>query len=121
MRISDWSSDVCSSDLAGIMAKVDLFEASGMTRSSAVASVAGVEAVSSSTLWNWQRLIEGVAAADRLPPLAPRRQGGGTEAEIAPDARSGEPTSELQSLMRSPYAVVCLKKQRTERRHTASR
>src|SRR3546814_13227817 len=68
------------------MAKVDLFEASGMTRSSAVASVAGMEAVSSSTLWNWQRLIDGVAASDRLPHLAPRRQGGGTEAKIDPDA-----------------------------------
>src|SRR3546814_18775918 len=67
------------------MAKVDLFEASGMTRSSAVASVAGMEAVSRSTLWNWQRLIDGVAASDRLPNLAPRRQGGGKEAEIDPD------------------------------------
>src|SRR3546814_8888849 len=34
------------------------------------------------------------------------------------DGRSEEHTSELQSLMRSPYAVFCLKKQITEQHQT---
>src|SRR3546814_8855798 len=33
------------------------------------------------------------------------------------DARSEEHTSELQSLMRTPYAVFCLKKQTNTRHH----
>src|SRR3546814_7690418 len=87
-----------------------------MTRSSAVASVAGMEAVSSSTLWNWQRLIDGVAASDRLPHLAPRRQGGGKEAESDPDAwqflvsdylrPSQPPFSECYYRLRDEYAPL---------------
>src|SRR3546814_7092518 len=36
--------------------------------------------------------------------------GAGGEQVLPADARSEEHTSELQSLMRSPYAVLCLKK-----------
>lgn len=68
-----------------IVARIDMFEAAGMTRSAAVAAVAASENVSTSTLWNWLRLVEGVPAADRLPHLAPRRQGGGKEQEIDPE------------------------------------
>lgn len=67
---------------ASILARIDLFEGSGMTRSAAVTAVAASDDVSAGTLWNWLRLINGVPAADRLPHLAPRRQGGGVEAEI---------------------------------------
>jgi hypothetical protein len=69
---------------AGLLARVDLFEDAGMTRTAAVAAVATAEGVSAQTLWNWLRLVSGIAAADRLPHLAPRRQGGGTEAEVDP-------------------------------------
>src|SRR3546814_9205800 len=36
----------------------------------------------------------------------------------APDDRSEEHTSELQSLMRISYAVFCLKKKKKHRKHT---
>src|SRR3546814_10778226 len=80
MRISDWSSDVCSSDLLEI---TDTF-----------GSVPRAEAVK----WHW---FENVPARDS----AERHQ--------VPQLwflRSEEHTSELQSLMRSSYAVFCLKK-----------
>jgi putative transposase len=70
---------------AGIVTKIEMFEASGMTRSAAVAAVAGIEKVSSSTLWNWLRLIDVVPADERLPHLAPRRKGGGKEEEVDPE------------------------------------
>src|SRR3546814_7561903 len=37
---------------------------------------------------------------------------------MAPEARSEEPTSELQSLMRISYAVFCLKKKNTITKYT---
>src|SRR3546814_14294124 len=40
-------------------------------------------------------------------------RGGPRAADRAPDARSEEHTSELQSLMRNSYAVFCLKKKKT--------
>src|SRR3546814_2599833 len=42
-----------------------------------------------------------------------RRPAGKAELAIAPDDRSEEHTSELQSLMRISYAVFCLKKKKT--------
>ncbi|MGR4892252.1 transposase domain-containing protein [Sphingopyxis sp. LARHCG72] len=70
---------------AHILARIDLFEGSGMTRSAAVMAVATAEGISVGTIWNWRRLVEGVLTADRLPALAPRRQGGGVEADIDPE------------------------------------
>src|SRR3546814_9415876 len=51
--------------------------------------------------------------------FGPARVGRGVEARVAPHDRSEEHTSELQSLMRSSYAVFCLKKQ-NNRRHTSN-
>lgn len=70
---------------ASILACIDMFESSGMPRSSAVTAVAASEGISAGTLWNWLRLVSGVANADRLPHLAPRRQGGGIEAVVDPE------------------------------------
>ncbi|WP_176473623.1 transposase domain-containing protein [Sphingopyxis sp. GW247-27LB] len=67
-----------------ILACVDMFEAAGMTRSAAIAAVAEAENISTGTLWNWLRLVSGVAVSERLPLLAPRRAGGGIEAEVDP-------------------------------------
>src|SRR3546814_3655701 len=82
MRISDWSSDVCSSDL--------LFERNGTTLL-ARAPVSFTTAALGGT-------IE-VPGIDRKP----------CEIQIRPGVRSEEHTSELQSLMRSSYAVFCSK------------
>lgn len=64
---------------------VAVFEAAGMTRSAAVASVSAQHDASPATLWNWLSLVAGCPLADRLPHLAPRRQGGGKEADVDPE------------------------------------
>lgn len=69
---------------ASILACVDMFETAGLPRTAAVEAVAKSEAISAGTLWNWLRLVSGVPASERLPLLAPRRAGGGVEAEIDP-------------------------------------
>src|SRR3546814_9519698 len=101
MRISDWSSDVCSSDLGrwrfggrlgGRFGKRD--ELRVVVRRQGDAPGLPVR-------------------LGLLDPLPARRD------EVPPDealaerlARSEEHTSELQSLMRISYAVFCLKKKR---------
>src|SRR3546814_10015460 len=113
MRISDWSSDVCSSDLGdGISAaQLDL-----------VAMVVGQRAIAVSVD---EGIVEVLGAAgiaeigvrvDRAlgVALAPRQRVRGVERPLVipstVDLRSEEHTSELQSLMRISYAVFCLKK-----------
>src|SRR3546814_6865607 len=89
MRISDWSSDVCSSDLR--LRAADLMEA----------AAADIEARGGRfTIIGTDRSMsfEEVAAAS-ADPIA---------------FRSEEHTSELQSLMRISYAVFCLKKKKTQ-------
>src|SRR3546814_10385533 len=115
MRISDWSSDVCSSDLYAAMAT-----SSSMARPAAATSLVPMAAlaepvqalrdtwstsapeaapdngfVTTSILIYWL-MMTGWARATL-------RQGG---------SRSEEHTSELQSIMRSSYAVFCLNKKK---------
>src|SRR3546814_8879241 len=109
MRISDWSSDVCSSDLA----RSNLQDADARdlwvygTRSIAAqaATLANLEA---GTLR--MRTLEG--------PVAASLDGADTRllntVAKARKARSEEHTSELQSLMRISYAVFCLKKKKSK-------
>src|SRR3546814_5584793 len=85
MRISDWSSDVCSSDLRGhrhpAVPRSPLPPHRAVTARRSGASGVSVE------------------------PPGPRRAARGVQ-------RSEEHTSELQSLMRISYAVFCLKKKK---------
>jgi len=74
--------------------EVELLKESGMTGTAAVAEVAASHGIGRATLWNWLKLVDGVAPAHRLPALAPRRQGGGAEADIDP---------ELWQLFKSDY------------------
>src|SRR3546814_10254718 len=104
MRISDWSSDVCSSDLLGVAAflgppaVVVLIWDSG--------AIAGLLPVLG--LFVAQSLLLLVFAW--LAVLRPHRL---RLADIGlRPARSEEHTSELQSLMRISYAVFCLKKKK---------
>src|SRR3546814_10730323 len=90
MRISDWSSDVCSSDLRTRFGG----------RLVAIVKRQGKRAIGSELLRALKRGEIVYALPDRDPP---RGQG-----VFAP--RSEEHTSELQSLMRISYAVFCLKK-----------
>ncbi len=62
--------------------EIELLEDAGMTATAAVADVSVRIKASKATLWNWRKLVEGVAVKDRLPALAPRRKGGGSMADI---------------------------------------
>src|SRR3546814_7872101 len=111
MRISDWSSDVCSSDL---------FVDTGRAVKGAV--VAGATNTANA---NNERILGSIqqnliAKADIKDQIgwstdralrAVRRQ---FSSDIAnhPGLRSEEHTSELKSLMRNSYAVICLKKKK---------
>src|SRR3546814_3362882 len=117
MSISDWSSDVCSSDLATLLVGTE--EISGIVARQAEAGlgqVVGAEGEELGALGDLggpqagtRQLDHGaddVVDLDALA-LAHRRRDGVDELA---QHRSEEHTSELQSLMRSSYAVFCLKK-----------
>src|SRR3546814_2638904 len=90
MRISDWSSDVCSSDLYNCLAHDD--------------RLAGGRALLKGALHGGHEM-----ARIGINLLGARARSGLRHDEI----RSEEHTSELQSLMRISYAVFCLKKKNT--------
>src|SRR3546814_5279765 len=105
MRISDWSSDVCSSDLI-VEPKVfgddrGFFMESWNARAFEAAGIAGP--------WvqdNHSRSARGVL---RGLHYQVRQTQGKLVRATAGAVRSEEHTSELQSLMRISYAVFCLK------------
>src|SRR3546814_5948764 len=127
MRISDWSSDVCSSDLARnagvIVAQIGL--AVRPRREDAEIALAPacqpaeqiiiILGVAPARIFAGARNREPVLEVER-PPRAqidrPRnaRDGVVQIGGLVDDDRSEEHTSELQSLMRISYAVFCLKK-----------
>src|SRR3546814_1152571 len=100
MRISDWSSDVCSSDLQGALS----IKGHMMSRSTSQVA-AHCLAVTN----------HGLALQRNAPmaiPISPKQIS--AVCQPSPVAtRSEEHTSEIQSLMRNSYAVFCLKKQHT--------
>ncbi|MFB0874598.1 MULTISPECIES: transposase domain-containing protein [unclassified Sphingobium] len=67
---------------AGIIDMVETFVAAGMKKTAAVDAAARSVKDSAGTIYNYLALVKGVAPADRLPALAPRRKGGGKEAEV---------------------------------------
>src|SRR3546814_1395544 len=101
MRISDWSSDVCSSDLGTTTngAWENFLPISGFTSSSACSAVVA-PADTMPALTNDQNLNRTARVVDR----------NGTRRYVTVAGRSEEHTSELQSLMRISYAVFCLDK-----------
>src|SRR3546814_4232204 len=111
MRISDWSSDVCSSDLQTIahhhLARGDR-------------QIAANRVIGAGRRWRpgefAAEILDRVAQAARevgatllQRPLEHHRVGRQQVARRK-HVRSEEHTSELQSLMRNSYAVFCLKK-----------
>src|SRR3546814_3888077 len=104
MRISDWSSDVCSSDLRQHRRRAQL--AHGAPRRAEPAEGAA-------PLLSGHRLGRvGTAAAVARHRRGRLRATDERRAARRP-GRSEEHTSELQSLMRISYAVFCLKKKKT--------
>src|SRR3546814_4371022 len=108
MRISDWSSDVCSSDLR---VQFQSWLIIGL-----VAAITGnAHIAGSDALYRTIFVIENLCGCETGENLYAQtfRLLGKPAAEIAERAsRSEEHTSELQSLMRISYAVFCLKKKK---------
>src|SRR3546814_6371329 len=105
MRISDWSSDVCSSDLV-IIAAANLSAWKGRT------PVLVDDVISSGhTLANAAREIREQGFPAPICLAVHGLFASDAEAMLRDlGCRSEEHTSELQSLMRISYAVFCLKK-----------
>src|SRR3546814_5189000 len=99
MRISDWSSDVCSSDLH---AGIDHVEQRGVLLRKLQTAGLGAGELQDIADQGQQVLA---AAVDVLCVAGVARRD-------RPHGRSEEHTSELQSLMRISYAVFCLKKKK---------
>src|SRR3546814_4209566 len=107
LRISDWSADVCSSDLRAFEFFADRGGSVGQTAS-------GEHEAARSRPDGEVARFDARGAHLRAEQLFQL----GTRAGLHPRrdflaARSEEHTSELQSLMRSSYAVFCLKKKNT--------
>src|SRR3546814_5558296 len=137
MRISDWSSDVCSSDLevaerlrGGVRRQltqvVDRRGARAQRLDRVLGEVADAQVRMRVALAGQrlefadqrldQRRLAGAVGAEQADAVA----GFEAEADVVEDgdplhllgSRSEEHTSELQSLMRISYAVFCLKKKK---------
>src|SRR3546814_5920062 len=108
MRISDWSSDVCSSDLAArcrraLSGRSEIAEWRHQGRAARHTEESRrVFRCQAQARFSWQQHCRSVSA-DRRAAAA---------ISAVPD-RSEEHTSELQSLMRISYAVFCLKKKKS--------
>src|SRR3546814_1122919 len=134
MRISDWSSDVCASDLFGRLGKqcrrvghvhrrIGIIAAArALERVAAglrlAAEIAGLAADAAEI---FETVVIGFELVVAHPPVLHRHVGRQDAVallvvaaghEIAGQERSEEHTSELQSLMRISYAVFCLKKKK---------
>src|SRR3546814_8405647 len=120
MRISDWSSDVCSSDLdpcgsvhvavGTVLPDIDLVGRAGGVALGVERNLVqhGLE------LAGMHRLLDG-GGLERLG--RGRRLGPDLDRSI----RSEEHTSELQSLMRISYAVFCLKNKNKKHKYQTSK
>src|SRR3546814_3594893 len=118
MRISDWSSDVCSSDLKSASAPLPPTSSNLKVKPPAMPSSAiagGLRAKTMASLIDVKKPIAFPTKASELFSSPERSSHGLSIVNIIPFARSEEHTSELQSLMRNSYAVFCLKKKQKTR------
>src|SRR3546814_5077693 len=106
MRISDWSSDVCSSDLPFARTKYEHTNADAPNHPQSPSI---------------RRKIRNFFCLQQILFPAPARENrfiksARFQAFLQNNPRSEEHTSELQSLMRISYAVFCLKKQNVRKK-----
>src|SRR3546814_7597596 len=106
MRISDWSSDVCSSDLLDDRDALPIWQRQLAQRESRYWR--DERAISTDVPEDWSQR----PALLRALEITARRAR--ADRTITPWLRSEDHTSELQSLMRISYAVFCLKKKTTK-------
>src|SRR3546814_8225382 len=108
MRISDWSSDVCSSDLVGGFPRHDKYRqalldcpANEAFFGAEVENIIAIYPRRKDDDWRFQHVLRHRLILNEL-----------IQRRFLDDLarRSEEHTSELQSLMRRLYAVFCLKK-----------
>src|SRR3546814_3848629 len=112
MRISDWSSDVCSSDLLRLVIGVG-DGAGAKAVAQRIGDVIGLHDLGDIV----EMLVEEAFPVMGEAPFrhdrpAARDDAGDTLRRHRDIGRSEEHTSELQSLMRISYAVFCLKKKK---------
>src|SRR3546814_5110902 len=126
--MSDWSSDVCSSDLVtravdgtahiGFQFAPDAI-ALGVPEHAAMRfglQMEQVHVLPQPAMVAFCRLLQPDEMVGELLPVQPAGAIDAAELRI----RSEEHTSELQSLMRISYAVFCLKKTKTHQNHTSA-
>src|SRR3546814_6239119 len=116
MRISDWSSDVCSSDLVDVEPPLEVDEITMLPLDPPPPPKKPPQTPPPNPPPK-PPLPPTTIGALPPPPDISGSGGSGTGA----GRRSEEHTSELQSLMRIAYAVFCLKKNRSTRHVTRSR
>src|SRR3546814_992510 len=116
MRISDWSSDVCSSDLRELAGQAQLarcgLAALLLLLAPALALVGALDDALEQHAGPFGMAGEPVIEVilDRGLDQLGRRHADQLLLRLPLELRSEEHTSELQSLMRISYAVFCLKK-----------
>src|SRR3546814_10401840 len=110
MRISDWSSDVCSSDLTLSSTLISISSSCLLTDFAAPVVISRLVGEAHEPV-DRVRIHHRVAARGLFERPA--------EQQLA-HRRSEEHTSELQSLMRISYAVFCLKKKTQKTNHQAN-
>src|SRR3546814_4555091 len=113
MRISDWSSDVCSSDLPRSAR-------SSCIEETPISSVTPETLVTPHSFSKCSISEKRPSMSVSAPPFAATSacpsamaSGSRSRAKTCAPWRSEEHTSELQSLMRTSYAVFCWKKKNT--------
>src|SRR3546814_6998327 len=110
MRISDWSSDVCSSDLIDFFRNGDIYvpEVPPDPRFDQPGSGLYAVIVLPEGQQSWRSMSTRGPQLPEEEMLAPNQE----EFRGPLPISSEEHTSELQSLMRISYAVFCLKKKK---------
>src|SRR3546814_2947328 len=123
MRISDWSSDVCSSDLdhRHVVVTADVGDSCFLqighatlrgARERPLSPAARPAPTPRAHRSGKSRALRGGTEGAMPAPQGRNRRERGAAGQSALVARSEEHTSELQSLMRISYAVFCLQKKR---------